>query len=153
MSDPGPLRASTQRLLRDLAPQVLGALCRRYGDFAAAEDAVQEALIAAASQWPREGVPDNARGWLIHVAARRMTDEVRASSARRRREAVVVSLISPEDQLALAPEEGDTIEQDDTLDLLFMCCHPALSLPGCRSRAAAPALPLGRRHPRVSTRH
>ena len=72
--DPTP----SEHLLRELAPQVLGAVVRRFGDFAAAEDAVQEALLAAAAQWPRDGVPDNPRGWLIQVAARRMTDHVRA---------------------------------------------------------------------------
>ena len=72
------LDAATEQLLRDLAPQVLGATIRRYGDFAAAEDAVQEALIAAATQWPRDGVPDNPRGWLIQVASRRMTDHIRS---------------------------------------------------------------------------
>jgi RNA polymerase sigma factor (sigma-70 family) len=113
-------------LLRDLAPQVLGAVCRRFGDFAAAEDAVQEALLAAAQQWPREGIPDSPRGWLVHVAARKTTDHVRVEAARRRREALVVSLVPPEDQVALAPDE-DVVEYDDTLDLLFMCCHPALS--------------------------
>src|SRR6266478_6392192 len=86
-------------LLRRLAPQILGALVRRYGHFDTAEDAVQEALLAAALQWPRDGVPDNPRGWLIQVAARRMTDHLRADLARRRREAVVVmqepSLVEP----------------------------------------------------------
>ncbi len=109
-------------LLRELAPQVLGAIVRRYRDFAASEDAVQEAMIAAAAQWPREGVPDNPRGWLIRVAAWRMTDHVRAESARQRREHLVVSLV---------PAEMQTIdvdaEADDTLVLLFTCCHPSLS--------------------------
>jgi RNA polymerase sigma factor (sigma-70 family) len=105
---------------------VLGAVCRRFGDFAAAEDAVQEALLAAAQQWPREGTPDHPRGWLIHVAARRMTDNVRVEAARRRREALVVSLVPPEDQIALAPDE-EADERDDSLDVLFTCCHPALS--------------------------
>src|SRR6185312_10406959 len=73
-----------EHLLRDLAPQVLGVVVRRFGDFAAAEDAVQEALTAAALQWPREGVPENPRAWLIHVATRRMTDHVRSEVARRR---------------------------------------------------------------------
>jgi RNA polymerase sigma factor (sigma-70 family) len=113
-------------LLRDLAPQVLGAVCRRFGDFAAAEDAVQEALLAAAQQWPREGMPDSPRAWLIHVAARKITDHVRVEAARRRREALVVSLVPPEDQVALAPDE-DAGEYDDSLDLLFACCHPAIS--------------------------
>ena len=94
---------TSDNLLRELAPQVLGAVIRRYGDFAAAEDAVQEALLAAAMQWPHEGVPDNPRGWLIHVAARRMTDHIRAELARRRRETAVV-IESPERQVVDGPE-------------------------------------------------
>jgi RNA polymerase sigma factor (sigma-70 family) len=126
-----------EHLLRDLAPQVLGAVVRRFGDFQAAEDAVQEALIAATVQWPIEGVPDNPRGWLIQVAARRMTDHIRAELARRRREAVVV-MEAP--QVVPAPEPpsldyfgsafgqaSSASEQDDSLILLFMCCHPALT--------------------------
>ena len=124
-SAPEPLPG--EHLLRDLAPQVLGAVIRRFGDFSAAEDAVQEALIAAARQWPLEGVPDNPRGWLIHVAARRMTDHIRAELARRRREAFVVMQAPPEQQLAPAADEAAALDQDDTLILLFMCCHPALS--------------------------
>jgi RNA polymerase sigma factor (sigma-70 family) len=123
----GPETFSGEHLLRDLSPQVLGAVVRRFGDFAAAEDAVQEALIAAARQWPVEGVPDNPRAWLIHVAARRMTDHIRAELARRRREAFVVMEAPPEQQLAPAADEAATLDQDDTLILLFMCCHPALS--------------------------
>jgi RNA polymerase sigma factor (sigma-70 family) len=122
----GPEPFPGEHLLRDFAPQVLGAMMRRFGDFAAAEDAVQEALIAAARQWPTEGVPDNPRGWLIHVAARRMTDHIRAELARRRREALVVSQ-APEQQLAPPADEAAALDQDDTLILLFMCCHPALS--------------------------
>jgi RNA polymerase sigma factor (sigma-70 family) len=118
---------SAQDLLRDLAPQVLGAVIRRFGDFAASEDAVQEALIAAATQWPRDGLPENPRAWLIQVASRRVTDHVRAETARRNREAIVVSLVPPEQQLALAADEAEAAERDDTLDLLFMCCHPVLS--------------------------
>jgi RNA polymerase sigma factor (sigma-70 family) len=116
-------------LLRELAPQVLGAIVRRFGDFSAAEDAVQEALLAASLQWPAEGLPDNPRGWLIQVAARRMTDHLRAELARRRREAVVV-MQAPE-QVSVPPESGSYADagQDDTLILLFMCCHPALSRP------------------------
>jgi RNA polymerase sigma factor (sigma-70 family) len=118
--------------LRDLAPQVLGAVVRRFGDFAAAEDAVQEALLAAALQWPREGVPDNPRGWLIHVAARRMTDHVRSELARRRREETVVSespaLVDFEASVG-DPSRGTPLDQDDTLILLFMCCHPSLTQP------------------------
>jgi len=115
-----------EHLLRDLAPQVLGAVMRRFGDFAAAEDAVQEALIAAALQWPREGTPDNPRGWLIHVAARRMTDQVRSEVARREREALLARQEWPfGDPEAIDPESP--IDEEDTLVLLFMCCHPALT--------------------------
>ncbi|KFE71382.1 RNA polymerase sigma factor [Hyalangium minutum] len=121
------LDTRTLHLLRDLAPQVLGAVIRRFRDFAASEDAVQEALIAATTQWPREGLPDNPRAWLIQVASRRITDQVRAEAARRHREQLVVSLVPPEEQLALAADEAGATERDDTLDLLFMCCHPTLS--------------------------
>ena len=116
----------TQHLLRTLGPEVLAVLVRRYRDFAAAEDAVQEALIAAATQWPVSGLPDHPRAWLIHVAVRRITDQVRAETARRHREALVVSLIPPDEQFALAADEAAN-ERDDTLELLFMCCHPSLT--------------------------
>src|SRR4051812_43176969 len=122
---PESLDIETQHLLRELAPQVLGPVTRRFGDFSASEDAVQEALLAASAQWPRDGVPENPRGWLIRVAARRLTDHVRAEAARRHRETIVVSLVPLEEQLALPPDADE--ERDDTLDLLFMCCHPALS--------------------------
>ena len=118
------MRVVDEHLLRELAPQVLGAVVRRFGDFSAAEDAVQEALMAATVQWPIEGVPDNPRGWLIQVAARRMTDQIRAELARRRREAVVV-MEAP--QVAPAPDSDDGPHDDDSLILLFMCCHPALT--------------------------
>jgi RNA polymerase sigma factor (sigma-70 family) len=117
----------TQHLLRELAPQVLGVMVRRYRDFPACEDAVQEALLAAATQWPSEGVPDSPRGWLIHVAARRITDAVRAEASRRHREKLVVSLVPADEQIALAADEEGALAREDTLDLLFMCCHPALS--------------------------
>jgi len=121
--------ASTdEHLLRTLAPQVLGIIVRRYGDFAAAEDAVQEALLAASLQWPGEGVPDNPRGWLIQVAARRMTDHVRSELARRRRETASMLQEPPDRYVAPAPD-SDTPERDDTLQLLFMCCHPSLTRP------------------------
>jgi RNA polymerase sigma factor (sigma-70 family) len=123
------LDSGGESLLRDLAPQVLGAVVRRFGDFAAAEDAVQEALFAAARQWPAEGMPDNPRGWLIQVAVRRMTDQVRAEVARRRREAIVVMQAPADEQIVPAPDSGTALEQDDTLILLFMCCHPALTRP------------------------
>ena len=122
----GLLDYSTEHLLRELAPQVLGVVIRRFHDFADAEDAVQEALIAAASQWPKEGMPDNPRAWLIRVALRRMTDHLRSELARRRRETALASEI---DYLAPAAEIDSQVEQDDTLILLFMCCHPALSRP------------------------
>ena len=118
-----------ENLLRELAPQVLGAVMRRFRDFSAAEDAVQEALLAAALQWPVEGVPDNPRGWLIHVAARRMTDHLRTELARRRREAIVLVQAPPDHQVAPAADALEHAEQDDTLILLFMCCHPALTRP------------------------
>jgi RNA polymerase sigma factor (sigma-70 family) len=142
--NPAPLEFTGENLLRELAPQVLGAVMRRFGDFSTAEDAVQEALIAAALQWPKEGVPDNPRGWLIHVAARRMTDHIRAELARRRREAIVLSQVPASDQVA-SPADLSALDysrsgfgtdgpwngaaQDDTLVLLFMCCHPALTRP------------------------
>jgi RNA polymerase sigma factor (sigma-70 family) len=119
------LEVRAEHLLRELAPQVLGAVARRFRDFAASEDAVQEALIAAAAQWPRDGIPDNPRGWLIQVALRRMTDHVRSEIARRHRESVVAA----ETPVIVAPavyNEPD-IDPDDTLLLLFMCCHPALT--------------------------
>jgi len=115
-----------ENLLRTLAPQVLGVLARRSGDFAAAEDAVQEALLAAADHWPRDGVPDNPRGWLLQTAHRRWTDQVRSAAARRQREETSVRLDLP---------PGDSVPaQDDTLTLVFLCCHPAL--------APASAIPL-----------
>jgi len=121
--------ASTdEHLLRTLTPQVLGIIVRRYGDCAAAEDAVQEALLAASLQWPGEGVPDNPRGWLIQVAARRMTDHVRSELARRRRETASMLQEPPDRYVAPAPD-SDTPERDDTLQLLFMCCHPSLTRP------------------------
>ena len=116
--------ASIPALLRDLTPLVLGVLVRRYRDFAGCEDAVQEALVAAALQWPERGMPDNPRAWLIKVATRRLTDHVRADAARRLREELVVSLVPPEDQIATVVGAN---ERDDTLDLYFMCCHPKLS--------------------------
>ncbi|MEC3981475.1 RNA polymerase sigma factor [Amycolatopsis sp. H20-H5] len=115
-------------LLRELTPQVLGALVRRNGQFDACEDAVQEALLDAATQWPGDGVPENPRGWLITVAHRRLVDHWRSENARRRREATV-ALQQPEDELA-APAPGDEpADSDDTLTLLFLCCHPAVSPP------------------------
>ena len=121
------LDAATEDLLRELAPQVLGSVARRYRDFAAAEDAVQEALLAAYEQWPRHGQPDNPKGWLITVASRRFTDHLRADIARRRRESTLSSQAGPDELVVPPPYSGAVVEQDDTLLLLFMCCHPALS--------------------------
>jgi len=114
-------------LLRQLAPQVLGALCRRYGAFDAAEDAVQEALLAATTQWPEQGTPANPRAWLITVASRRLTDQLRSEQARRRREATAAAMAPPGELLAPASDAAPGPDTDDTLTLLFLCCHPALS--------------------------
>jgi len=114
MSEP-----ALEELLRELAPQVLGALVRRYGHFDTAEDAVQEALLAATQQWPSQGRPDNPRAWLITVASRRLTDLLRREQARQRREDAV-------SHWALVPGEP-VADSDDTLILLFMCCHPSLT--------------------------
>ena len=113
-----------EHLLREVAPQVLGVVARRFRDFASAEDAVQEALLAAFRQWPNEGIPENPRAWLIRVALRRITDIVRSEIARREREAAIA-----DEEPAVAPVEEIEAEMDpeDTLILLFMCCHPALS--------------------------
>jgi len=119
--------ASLGHLLRDLAPQVLGAVARRHEDFAAAEDAVQEALIAAAAQWPADGIPSNPRGWLYQVAVRRLTDEVRRDIARRRREDTVATERSAIETVVPTIFGEIGAEEDDTLTLLFMCCHPSLT--------------------------
>jgi RNA polymerase sigma factor (sigma-70 family) len=114
---------TTEDLLRELAPQVLGALVRRYGDFADAEDAVQEALLAAATSWPSDGRPDNPLGWLIRVASRRMAEQYRSADARRRREHLAVALSTARYESEPASASG----ADDTLILMFMCCHPSLT--------------------------
>jgi len=115
---------SVEHLLREITPQVLGALTRRHRDFAGAEDAVQEALLDASMQWPLEGVPENAAGWLYRVALRRLTDHRRSEAARRRREEQMVN----EEEMAVPPaDEEFEPEQDDTLVLLFMCSHPSIT--------------------------
>jgi RNA polymerase sigma factor (sigma-70 family) len=119
-----PSDAPIEHLLRELTPQVLGTVVRRFRDFAAAEDAVQEASIAAAMQWPRDGLPENPRAWLTQVAFRRMTDHIRSESARRRRESEAALEM---DQLAPPVDAARESDQDDTLSLLFMCCHSALT--------------------------
>jgi RNA polymerase sigma factor (sigma-70 family) len=112
---PGP---GVEDLLRVLAPQVLGVLIRRFGDFDAAEDAVQEAMLAATVHWPRDGIPDHPRGWLIQTASRKMADHIRSELARHRREGLAAAQDRP---------GTDVAGGDDTLILLFMCCHPSLT--------------------------
>jgi RNA polymerase sigma factor (sigma-70 family) len=108
---------SHEHLLRPLAPEVLGLLVRRYGSFDACEDAVQEAVLAAVRQWPHTGVPENPRAWLLTAASRRLIDAFRSDAARRRRE----------EQDALQPSPEGAAAHDDSLALLFLCCHEALS--------------------------
>lgn len=116
------MSSGIEHLLRDLAPQVLGVMARRHRDFAAAEDAVQEALLAASIQWPKDGVPGNPRGWLIQVASRKVIDEARSNAARQRRESEVAMEAG-----YVLPATGSAPEDDDTLPLLFYCCHPSLT--------------------------
>ncbi|MFD6109554.1 RNA polymerase sigma factor [Streptomyces yangpuensis] len=129
---PGPPTSepADEDLLRRLVPQVLGALVRRYGHFDAAEDAVQEALLAAARQWPEEGRPRNPRGWLIRVASRRLTDQLRSEDARRRREETAAALTPRDEFVAPPPGEGRAPAEDDTLALLFLCCSADLPAAG-----------------------
>ncbi|MFE6613187.1 RNA polymerase sigma factor [Amycolatopsis sp. NPDC057786] len=110
-----------EALLRELAPQVIGLLVRKHGQFDACEDAVQEALLSAAQQWPEQGIPDSPKSWLATVASRRLVDEWRSESARRRREEnnALMDLAGP----------GEPSTSDDTLTILFLCCHPSLSPP------------------------
>jgi RNA polymerase sigma factor (sigma-70 family) len=117
---------SVERLLRQLAPEVLGVLLRRHSQFDACEDAVQEALLAAALQWPSEGVPEHPRAWLITVASRRLTDAWRAEHARRDREDADFAAVPASELRAPAPRD-EVPSGDDTLTLLFLCCHPSLS--------------------------
>ncbi len=124
---------TVEDVLRPLVPQVLGVLVRRHGQFEACEDAVQEAMLAAAVQWPGEGVPDNPRGWLLTVASRRLADQWRSEHARRRREAgaalLDAALLDGPDAACPGADAEQTAAGDDTLTLLFLCCHPALSAP------------------------
>jgi RNA polymerase sigma factor (sigma-70 family) len=115
-----------EELLRELAPQVLGVLVRRYGSFDTCEDAVQEALLAASRQWPVEGVPEHPQAWLVAVASRRLVDEVRSDVARRRREEGAAA-VAIADERSQAPGVERPRDHDDTLTLLLLCCHPALS--------------------------
>jgi len=119
-----PFQSPVEHLLRELAPQVLGVIARRFRDFPSAEDAVQEAMLAAFTQWPGQGVPENPRGWLIQVASRRMTDQMRSEMARRQRETAAAN---DEEATVPAIESESDMDPDDTLILLFMCCHPAIT--------------------------
>ena len=121
-------RSDVEGLLRELAPQVLTALVRRNGQFQLCEDASQEALLAAAQQWPSGGLPDNPRGWLITVASRRLTDQVRSEQSRRAREEQV-AVATPPSELLGPPADAEHGDRDDSLALLFGCCHPDLSSP------------------------
>jgi len=117
-------------LLRELVPQVLGILVRRHGQFETCEDVVQEALLEAALRWPEQGVPDNPRAWLLTVASRRLTDQWRSEQARRRREVAVASLEPPDIASDVDTRDPDVDPNvDDTLALLFLCCHPSLPEP------------------------
>ena len=126
MSSTDAPQSDIGRLLRDVTPQVLAAVAKRYGDFDAAEDAVQEALIAATQQWPTSRIPDNPRGWLYHVAIRRLTDVARSEVARRRREETVSAESSIVTVIPAMLAEM-TADEDDSLILVFMCCHPELT--------------------------
>jgi RNA polymerase sigma factor (sigma-70 family) len=124
------LRGQAEDQLRELAPQVLAALVRRYGygQFQLCEDASQEALLAAAVQWPRDGIPESPRGWLVTVAARRLTDQVRSEQSRRTREELI-AMAAPPSGLLGPPADAEPADRDDSLALLFGCCHPDLSAP------------------------
>jgi RNA polymerase sigma factor (sigma-70 family) len=126
LTDPGP----TGDLLRELAPQVLAALVRRYGygQFQLCEDAAQEALLAAAVQWPADGQPGNPHGWLVTVATRKLLDQVRSEQSRRQREQRV-AVATPQSELLAPAPDAEAGGPDDSLILLFACCHPAISTP------------------------
>ncbi len=119
---------NVEDLLREQAPQVLAALVRRYGQFHLCEDASQEALLAAALQWPGDGVPENPRGWLITVASRRLMDQVRSEQSRRTREDRI-AVATPQSELLAPPADAGPADGDDSLALLFGCCHPELPAP------------------------
>ena len=120
-------------LLRELTPRVLEALVRRYGQFEACEDAVQEAVLAATVQWPAGEVPDNPHSWLVAVASRRLIDQMRSDHARRERESAMAAEVVPE----------DVPDTDDTLVLLFLCCHPTLT-PASQTALTLRCCPYGR---------
>jgi RNA polymerase sigma factor (sigma-70 family) len=119
--------ADVEGLLRQLAPRVLAALVRHYGHFEAAEDAVRETLLAAAKQWPGEGVPDSPSGWLVRVASRKLIDQLRSDRASKHREEKLAARVPPEELLAPAADADQPSGTDDTLTLLVLCCHPGLA--------------------------
>jgi RNA polymerase sigma factor (sigma-70 family) len=126
--EPRPMSGpAVDDLLRELAPQVVGVLTRRFGDFDAAEDAVQESLLDAAAQWVEEGVPGNPRGWLIQVAYRRMIEQLRNEQARRRREERVATQEPPDRRMSPSADDAYETDRDDTLIMLFLCCHSELT--------------------------
>lgn len=116
-----------ESLLREIAPQALGALTRRYGRFDLCEDAVQEALLAAATQWPETGIPDNPAAWLTTVAGRKLTDLLRSEQSRRQREER--DFVREVPKSAPSPEVVRPEDRDDTLITVFLCCHPGLKAP------------------------
>jgi predicted RNA polymerase sigma factor len=128
------VRRRVEDLLRELAPQVLGTLVSRYGQFGACEDATQEALLKAAQHWPAEGIPQHPRGWLLTVASRVLVDQSRSDSSRRRREDAIFAA-TPQSELlgrpadAVSDPDAAAADRDDSLKLLFLCCHPSLSAP------------------------
>jgi RNA polymerase sigma factor (sigma-70 family) len=131
---PDEVQRRVEDLLRELAPQVLGTLTSRYGQFGACEDATQEALLKAAQHWPEEGIPQSPRGWLLTVASRVLIDEFRSDSSRRRREDAVFAA-TPQSELLARPADSiadpgqAAADREDSLKLLFLCCHPSLSVP------------------------
>jgi RNA polymerase sigma factor (sigma-70 family) len=123
-----PGGGEVEDLLRELAPQVLTALVRRYGQFHLCEDACQEALLTAAMQWPSGGLPESPRSWLVTVASRRLMDQVRSEQSRRNREELI-AVATPQSELLGPPADAEPDDRDDSLALLFGCCHPDLSSP------------------------
>ena len=125
--------ADVEGLLRELAPQVLGALIRRFGTFDTAEDAVQEALLAAAVQWPADGIPDNPRGWLVTVASRRLTDQLRSDVSRHRRETAAAALLPPE--ALVVPARPKPTRPRPRPTTRSPCCSCAATRPSPRRRS------------------
>ncbi len=138
---------------RHEAPHVLGALLRRHGDYGDCEDAAQEALVAALQQWPREGTPDNPRGWLVRVASRRLVDRQRARTTRERRE-LIDAVARLDDAQPAVDSRAAATDRDESLRLLLMCCHESLSRPSqvALTLRASPGCRWRRSPPRTSSR-